>query len=536
MATFDHVVVGSGINALVAAAMLSKNGEKVLVLEREDRIGGCMRTEEITEPGFHHDVMAATFVLFVTGPAHEALGEDLAAHGLEFCHTDHPTAVLRPDGSAFVYTKDRDANRAALNALAAGDGDQLAADIGSVEADAEFLFALLGQPLWSRQTVTLLSKQAWKKGMNGLKAWFGEAMEPIRGWLETRYTGAEVQALWAPWCLHVGLTPESTYGGQMARVIAFALEGAGAPVVKGGSGQAAEAFRRLIEANGGVVRTGTEVSRIMVDDDGVKGVITADKEQIFAPSVLASVAPAQLYDRLLQDDPRPPSPKKYRYGRGNFQLHYALDGPVRWKTGGLEDVALIHLADGIDSVSKSCNEAERGMLPETPTICVGQPHRLDPSRCPDGKAVLWLQIPDAPTRIKGDAAGKIDTVPEWTEAMREAYADRIEAILASHIEDFDTLKLQRRAYSPADLAEMNVNLVGGDPYGGACALDQFFVWRPHPGQINNETGIKGLRHIGASTHPGPGLGGGSGLNAANAAMAGEFDPLKRARDFLGIRS
>ena len=258
MATFDHVIVGSGINALVAAAMLSKNGEKVLVLEREDRIGGCMRTEEITEPGFHHDVMAATFVLFVTGPAHEALGEDLAAHGLEFCHTDHPTAVLRPDGSAFVYTKDRDANRAALNALAAGDGDQLAADIGSVEADAEFLFALLGQPLWSRQTVTLLSKQAWKKGMNGLKAWFGEAMEPIRGWLETRYTGAEVQALWAPWCLHVGLTPESTYGGQMARVIAFALEAAGAPVVKGGSGKAAEAFGKLIEANGGRIRTGVE--------------------------------------------------------------------------------------------------------------------------------------------------------------------------------------------------------------------------------------------------------------------------------------
>ena len=159
------------------------------------------------------------------------------------------------------------------------------------------------------------------------------------------------------------------------------------------------------------------------------------------------------------------------------------------------------------------------MLPEVPTICVGQPHALDPSRCPEGKAVLWLQIPDAPMQIKGDAAGKIKTTPEWTEKTREAFADRIEAILKNHIRNFDEIKLKRRAYSPADLAAMNVNLVGGDPYGGACALDQFFVWRPVAGQVNTTTPVKGLYHIGASTHPGPGLGGGSGFNVANALGA-----------------
>ena len=182
-------------------------------------------------------------------------------------------------------------------------------------------------------------------------------------------------------------------------------------------------------------------------------------------------------------------------------------------------MALIHLTDGIDAVSKSSNEAERGMLPTTPTICAGQPHRLDPSRCPDGKAILWLQIPDAPPVIKGDAAGRIATVPDWTEEMREAFADRIEDILSKHIRNWDMIKLKRRAYSPADLEAMNINLVGGDPYGGACALDQFFVWRPHAGQINNVMAIKNLHHIGASTHPGPGLGGGSGFNVAKALGA-----------------
>lgn len=519
MAAFDHLIIGSGINALVAAAMLSRKGDTVLVVEREARIGGCMYTDEVTLPGFHHDVMAATFVLFLTGPAHAALGDDLARHGLEFCHTSSPTAALRPNGEAVVLKTDRAANVAAFNALAAGDGDQHRRDVASVEKEADFLFTLLGEQLFSKGMVKLLGKQAWKRGINDLKIWFGEAMEPARGWLETRYDSAGVQALFAPWVLHVGLTPEATYGGQMARVIAFALEAAGAPVIKGGAGQAAAAFQSLIEAQGGKIRTGVTATRVLTKRGKAIGIETAQGEKILAKNIIASTAPGQLYGELLRDQALDPPTKKFRHGRGNFQLHYALDGEPDWIGTGLKDVALIHLADGIDSVSKSCNEAERGMLPEVPTICVGQPHRLDPTRCPAGKGLLWLQVPDAPRTIKGDAAGEIETAPTWTEAMREAYADRIERILAAHIRNWDEIKLKRRAYSPADLETMNVNLVGGDPYGGACTLDQFFVWRPYAGQINNGTPIKNLYHIGASTHPGPGLGGGSGLNVAKALGA-----------------
>lgn len=515
MPSVDHLIIGSGINALVAAAMLSKSGKRVLVLEREDRIGGCMLTsDEVTLPGFHHDVMAATFVLFMTGPAQEALGADLARHGFEYCHATKPTAVLRPDGKALVLDMDRAANVARFNTLASGDGDQHAADVGKIEEDADFLFSLLGQPLWSRGMAWLLAKRAWKLGLGPLKSWFGEALEPARGWLETRYQSPEVQALWAPWVLHTGLTPDATYSGQMAQVIAFALEAAGAPVVKGGAGQAAAAFRALIEEHGGEIRTGTEATRIIVENGKAVGVETGSGETLMAQTVIASTAPGQLYDTLLPQTQMDRPARKFRHGRGNFQLHFACDGPIRWKSDGLEDVALIHLADGIDSVSKSSNEAERGMLPATPTICVGQPHRLDPTRCPEGKAILWLQIPDAPRVIKGDAAAEITTEAEWTDPIREAFADRIEAILASHISNWDEIRLKRRAYSPHDLERLNVNLVGGDPYGGACTLDQFFVWRPFTDQSNNATGIKNLYHIGASTHPGPGLGGGSGFNIA----------------------
>ena len=99
--------------------------------------------------------------------------------------------------------------------------------------------------------------------------------------------------------------------------------------------------------------------------------------------------------------------------------------------------------------------------------------------------------------------------------MREAYADRIEAILMAHIDGFAESIIGRRAYSPADLETMNINLVGGDPYGGFCGLDQSFLWRPFKSSVNHRTHVPRLYHIGASTHPGPGLGGGSGFLLAN---------------------
>lgn len=515
--SYDHVIIGSGINGLVAAALLSSSG-KVLLLERADRLGGCLHTAEATLPGFTHDVMATTMVLFMTGPAFGELGPDLARHGLEFCHTPHPTAVLRPDGSSAVLTMDRALNVAALNELAPGDGDSHAADVGGIEANASLLFGLLGGTLWSRRTAMLLAREAWRRGLRGLAAYLGEALHPARRWLETSYTSPQAQALYAPWALHCGLSPEDTYSAQMGKVVAFALEAAGAPIIKGGAAQLTEAFRKLIEERGGVVRTGADVERVLVVAGRAAGVQLSGGEQIAAAkSVVASVAPGRLYGQLLGNDA--PADEKsalrgYRYGRGNFQLHYALDRAPQWRTPGLEKVALIHLAEGIDSVSKSHNEATRGLLPALPTLCVGQPTVLDPSRAPEGKAILWIQVPDAPRLIKGDAANQISTSGSWDAATREAFADRIETQLCNHIDGFSDIVLARRAFSPADLEAMNINLVGGEPYGGACTIDQFFIWRPFAGSVNYRTSIKGLYHIGAATHPGPGLSGTSGYLAA----------------------
>ena len=149
---------------------------------------------------------ATTFVLFITGPAFAALGKDLARHGLEFCHTDTPTGVLRPDGSHVVHKMDQAANIAALNALAAGDGDQYGRDVGEIGKNAGLLFGLLGGRLWSRPTLKLLAGEAWRRGTRGLAAFLGEALTPARGWLET------APFIWNSCCTRRSTRPAPTLG------------------------------------------------------------------------------------------------------------------------------------------------------------------------------------------------------------------------------------------------------------------------------------------------------------------------------------
>jgi phytoene dehydrogenase-like protein len=134
--------------------------------------------------------------------------------------------------------------------------------------------------------------------------------------------------------------------------------------------------------------------------------------------------------------------------------------------------------------------------------------------------MLWIQLQELPWQVKGDAAGEIDTGDgSWTEELRERYADRIQARLARHIPSLESSIRKRVTLSPADLQVANVNLHHGDPYSGSLALDQNLLWRPFAASPGHATAVKGLWHIGASTHPGPGLGAGSGTMVAKKLLA-----------------
>jgi phytoene dehydrogenase-like protein len=312
----------------------------------------------------------------------------------------------------------------------------------------------------------------------------------------------------------------------MTQVIAVAIQEGGLPIPRGGGARLAEALVQLIRDHGGACETGTDVERVVLRAGRAVAVRTTDGETVEAArAVVANVTPTQLYERLLADAELPAAvrdgARRFRYGRAEMQIHYALSEPARWRGDErLNSTALVHVTPGLDGVSRAVNEAERGLLPAEATVVVGQPLTIDPSRAPDGKGLLWIQLQELPWRVKGDAAGELDVGEGiWTERLKERYANRIQARLARHVPNLESSLLRRVVLSPADLERANVNLRRGDPYGGALALDQNFLWRPFPAAPGHATPVERLWHIGASTWPGPGLGGGSGALVARKLLA-----------------
>jgi phytoene dehydrogenase-like protein len=202
--------------------------------------------------------------------------------------------------------------------------------------------------------------------------------------------------------------------------------------------------------------------------------------------------------------------RRYRYGRGAMQIHLALDRPVSWTDDRLDRVPLVHVGTGADSTGVACAQAEANALPAEPTVVVGQQHILDKSRVPVGKASLWVQLQEVPYRPTGDAAGQLNTADGWSDSLKRGYLDRILARIGRHATGLESSIIATNVISPPELEQANVNARFGDPYGGSAELDQNLMWRPLPSAANHRTSVAGLWHIGSSTHPGPGLGGGSG--------------------------
>src|SRR5690348_7600054 len=514
MADTDAVIVGSGVNSLACAALLARGGWRVIVLERNDWLGGAIYTTELTEPGFMHDVFSAWHPLWVGGAAHAQLGDELTKHGLQYLNTELPTATAFPDGSAAFLLRTAEGNTQEL-------GPEWPGVLERFFPNADLAFGVLGTELWSPSGLAFGAKALRRLGRAGFAEFAGDLLLSSRDWLQQTFASERAHGVLAPWVLHTGLGPDAATSGFMTQVIAVAVQEGGMPIPRGGGARLADALVSLIRAHGGTCETDVDVDRVLVQSSRATGVRAADGETYTAErAVVASVTPTALYERLLADTSVPGSlrdgARRYRYGRAEMQIHYALSEPVRWEGDErLNRTAIVHLTPGLDGVSRAVNEAERGLLPEEATVVVGQPLSIDPSRAPEGKGILWIQLQELPWQVKGDAAGELDVGDgTWTESLRERYADRIQRRLARHIPNLESSILDRVCLSPADLWAANVNLVHGDPYGGSLALDQSFVWR-----AQHRTPVPGVWHVGASTHPGPGLGGGSGALVAQRLLA-----------------
>ncbi|HEX7381565.1 MAG TPA: NAD(P)/FAD-dependent oxidoreductase [Nevskiaceae bacterium] len=521
----DIVIVGSGINSLVAAATLGLAGREVTIVERSPVMGGFIASGEVTRPGFIHDLYSSWHPLFMAGGSYARLGPELTARGLRYANSDDAVcAAISPDaperGAAIAY---RDPKRTITGFSNAADGAAYLAMLDELQTRAPVVFGALGAELGTRKALAKLGWHAWRTlGTKGLDALARDGLSSGRAYLRRHFRGWEVDALWTPWLLHAGLSPDHASGGVMIPILAASMHGFGLPVVVGGVSHFLDAFRALFKDHGVQVVTGVEVQNIIVENGRTHGVHTSAGD-IQARAVLANVSPPALYGALLPQLPQLAAQRAaaswYRAGRAAMQVHLALDKPVEWIDARLKQVPIVHLTNGAGSTGVACAQAEAGLLPDAPTIVVGQQSFLDPSRAPAGKATLWLQLQEVPYAPVGDSRGEIDTAGGWRgDGMRDAYLSRVLERVERVAPGFRSTILGTRVFTPVDLEAKNPNARGGDPYAGAADIDQNLFWRPFPGAARHETVIRGLWHIGASTHPGPGLGGESGRLAAEQVL------------------
>lgn len=523
----DVIVVGSGMNSLVCAALLAQRGLVVTVLERNPVPGGCIRTESL-HPGYIHEVLSSWYPLFLGGAAYAELAQPLRKAGVEFLASDYSTGIAVPGVGGLALRKDIADSAARMNAISAGDGDAFAAMAQRMFGDdAGLVFGLMGNDPYSLATARLLFREWRKRGLDGLMSFGAQALESLRRWADRSLHGSMNRALLAPWVLHGGLGPDEASSALIGKLTCAAVVGGGMPVVKGGGGRLVQGFIDIIQGGGGKVLTGMHVDRVLVERGRALGVRAGGQTLLAKRGVVCNVAPGQLYGTLLSGVPEvqqaAEKAAEYRHGRAGMQVHFTLDRLPAWSEPELQQVPLVHVTESLEQVCLSVTQANNGLLPALPTLAVGQPVAVDASRAPAGGWILWVQMQDVPSRLQGDAAGEID-IPahgRWTEAVREAFADRVQARLESVMPGVGASILARHAFSPADLEAWNVNLVGGDPYSGVCSPDQFFWMRPFAGVKAARAGrtpINGLHHIGASVHPGPGLGGQSGYLAAQRIL------------------
>ncbi len=526
--SFDAIFVGSGINSLTGASLLAKHGWNVCVLERNSWFGGNIRSAEITEPGFIHDVYSAWHPLFAGSESYRILKSDLESRGLVYLNTEYPTGSLFPDGRSAFLSTSGEANRDEFERHASGDGAAWDQQVSGFLEKADLAFGLLGTELWSPAGARFAWKWLRRLRTQGALEFGSELLGSSRDWLANSFRSPQVHGLLAPWVLHTGLGPDAPTSGFMNKLIAVALQLGGMPIPQGGGARLADALAQLIRDRGGSLHADVHVERVEVRNGRATGVRVNGSVLTAKRAVICNVTPHQLYLQLLNPSAVPAwaieGTKKFRYGRADMQMHLALSEPPRWQLDDprLSKTAIVHVCDGINGVSKAVNEAERGLLPADPTVVLGQPVVLDPSRCPSGSWIFWIQLQELPSHPEGDAAGELDTGEGWTERLKEAFADRVMKKLERHIPNLGSALRKRVVISPADLEKTNINLVGGDPYAGSCNPSQFFLWRPIPGLPNHRTPVPGLYHIGASTHPGPGLHGASGLMVAKDLLGRSF--------------
>jgi phytoene dehydrogenase-like protein len=443
----------------------------VLVVEAANTVGGGTRSEELTLPGFVHDVCSAIHPLGVASPFFRE--QPLSKYGLNWVNS--PACMAHPldDGTAVMLYRSMERTAQELGSDGAAYRRMLTPIVRNWHRIEKYVLGPLRLPLRPRALLAL--------------SWFGVcALPPSRLVAGVAFRGERARAMWAGMSCHSMIPLERVASSAAAVLLSTLAHVAGWPMARGGSQQIADAMSAYLQSLGGEIRTGVSVESIdeLPDSEAVLFDVT--------PRQLLKIAGDKLpggYRKQL---------KRYRYGPGVFKIDYALDGPVPWRAQECSQAATVHLGGTLEEIARSERQVGRGRPADHPFVLAAQQSLFDPTRAPEGKHTFWAycHVPNGSTF-------------DMTE--------RIEAQIERFAPGFRERVLARHTMSPAQMHAHDANYVGGDINGGVQDLRQLFT-RPVPSLDPYRTPTKGIYICSSSTPPGGGVHGMCGLHAAEDAL------------------
>jgi phytoene dehydrogenase-like protein len=513
----DIVILGGGHNGLVTAFYLTKAGFKPLVLERNAQVGGAAITDEF-HPGFRCSTLAHS-----AGPLRPDVVADmqLQKHGLQLITPDVCVTALSPDGRALMLYEDGSKSAEQIADFSQKDAakypqfQQSLTKIGKVIADA-----LATTPpdidhpssgdLWSMLKTGRAIRNLGKKDMFRLLRWGPMAVADLATeYFETELLRAVIAArgvfgtFLGPWSAGSALV-------LLIRAAGDSHPAGSSFFATGGMGAVTQAMATAAKAAGAEIRTGAEVIEIRVHNGAATGVLLSTGEEIPARAVISNADPKRTLLKLT--DPTHLSPdfvQKLQHYRGNgtvAKVNLALSGLPRFTALKNGDTAAlkgrIHIGHEIDYLERAFDDSKYGNFSRQPYLEATIPSLTDPTLAPEGKHVMSIYMQYAPYKLKGD----------W-ESQRNALGQTVVQTLAQYAPHLPELILTHKIITPRDLEEV-YGLTGGQIFHGELALDQFFTMRPLLDWARYRTPIQNLYLCGSGTHPGAGLTGGSGANAA----------------------
>ena len=522
---YDAIIIGGGHNGLVTAAYLAGAGRRVLVLERRALVGGCAVTEEIW-PGYH--VSTAAYLASLMQPK---VVKDLALHrfGYQVDAKDPSFFSPFPDGRCLFFWQDERRTLEEIAKFSKRDAEAFPAYEAHLERLARVAEGLLlttppeFPPAGIRDYIDYLKLLAKLRGLGRkqIVALVRIFTQPAADLLDEWFESDELKATLATDAV-IGANGGPRSPGTAYILLHHVMGGVGGKrgwwgFVRGGMGALSESIAASARSRGAEIRTETPVERVLVRGGRARGVVLENGDEIAAPIVASNLDPRATFLKLVEAEHLPPEflegIRNFRCEGTSAKINFALSGLPRFKsspeTPGPQHRATMHICPSVDYIERAWDDAKYGRPSQYPLMELTIPTIYDPSLAPAGKHIMGVFIQYTPyTLSRGD----------W-DGMRDLLADRVVDLLAEEIPNIESIIDDRQVLTPLDL-KRRFGITGGNIFHGAMSLDQMFVMRPLAGWARYRTPVKGLYLCGSGAHPGGGVMGAPGHNAAREILKG----------------